>query len=279
MPQARPQPSLAAIRKLTRVLPGKPFRLSDRVTLDDSLFAKKADALASLATDTRVIDTLQDALYADGRRALLIVLQGMDTAGKSGVIKSVFSRTSPLGMMVKAFKAPTSEELSRDFLWRVHHAIPPRGHIGIFDRSHYEDVLVVRVRGLVSPETIERRYGEINAFEKHLTDNGVTILKIMLHMSRDVQGERLRDRLEAPHKRWKFNPGDLDDRAHWDEFMRAYELMVERCSMAHAPWHVIPSDSKSRRNAICARLIRDTLEKMDPTYPDPGIRPEDHPIS
>ncbi len=266
------QPAIDVVRKTVLATPDEAFALADHPTSADGLFAKKADAKASLEVDTRVIDTLQDALYAEGKRALLIVLQGMDTAGKSGVIKSCFGRTSPLGMVVKAFKAPTAAELARDYLWRVHEAIPPKGYVGIFDRSHYEDVLIVKVRGLAPADAIERRYGEINAFEKHLTDNGIHLLKIMLNFSHAVQGERLRDRLISSHKRWKFNPGDLEDRKLWPEFMAAYETMVARCSTPHAPWHVVPSDSKSRRNAICARLIRGALEEMNPQYPDPGYR-------
>ena len=275
MAQAKEQPGIDAVRALTLASPGAKFDLSARTTLDESLFAKKADALSSLDIDSRVIDTLQDTLYAEGRRALLVVLQGMDTAGKSGVIKSAFGRTSPLGMTVKAFKAPTKDELARDYLWRVHAALPPKGSIGIFDRSHYEDVLVVKVRGFAPADAVEQRYDQINAFEKHLTENGVTILKIMLNFSHEVQGERLTDRLVTPHKRWKFNPGDLEDRKLWPDFMAAYETMVQRCSTPHAPWHVVPSDSKSRRNAICARLIRGALEDMAPEYPDPGFRIED----
>lgn len=279
MPSAPSPVSIAAVRQMTLAAPDGAFRLDAADTQGKAIFARKADAEASCEADARGIDVLQDTLYAEGRRALLVVLQGMDTAGKSGVIKAAFAHTSPLGMTVKAFKAPNAEELARDYLWRVHQAIPPKGHIGIFDRSHYEDVLVVKVRGLAPADVVERRYAEINAFEKHLTDNGVVILKLFLNLSHGVQGERLRDRLEVPHKRWKFNPGDLEDRARWGDFMAAYETMIQRTSTPHAPWFVVPSDSKPRRDAVAARLILGALEDMDPRYPDPGFRARDYEIT
>lgn len=250
--------------------PGKTFKLKDIPTRDESLFADKHVARASTDEDAREIDRLQDILYAEQKQALLVVLQGIDTAGKSGTTRAVFAYTSPLGLQVAAFKKPTDLELSHDYLWRVHQVVPRKGYIGIFDRSHYEDVLVVKVRGFAPPEDIERRYDQINAFEKHLTENGTRILKFMLHISPEEQAERLRSRLAEPHKKWKFNPGDLEDRKLWPDFMKAYDDMVERCSTEHAPWYVIPSDSKSRRNAMIARIIRGTLEDMAPRYPDPG---------
>lgn len=173
-----------------------------------------------------------------------------------------------MGMVVKAFKAPTSHELARDYLWRVHNAVPPRGYIGIFDRSHYEDVLVVKVRGFAEPEAIERRYQQINDFERLLVENGTQIVKIMLNISEDEQKERLQARLDEPRKHWKFNTGDLDDRALWDEYMDAYNIAVTRCSTDHAPWYVVPSDSKTRRNAMVARLVRGALEDMAPDWPE-----------
>jgi len=279
MGESHKQPDIEAVRAFTLAEPGMAFDLSTAPTRDESLFARKHDALDSLAEDTRIIDELQDTLYAEGSRAMLVVLQGMDCAGKSGVIKSAFARTSPMGMQVTAFKVPTKAELARDYLWRVHAATPPKGFIGVFDRSHYEDVLVVKVRGLAPAEAVEERYEQINRFEEHLTQNGVSILKIMLNLSRLEQGERLVDRLESPHKRWKFNPGDLEDRAHWQDYMNAYETMLNRCSTEHAPWHVVPADSKPRRNAICARLIRGALEDMGPHYPDPGYRLADFDVS
>ncbi|MAK60689.1 MAG: polyphosphate kinase [Ponticaulis sp.] len=256
--------------------PGKKFVLSDVPTRDESLFDSKKIARASCEEDAHEINRLQDILYAERKQSLLVVLQGIDTAGKSGTTRAVFAYTSPLGLQVAAFKKPTEEELAHDYLWRVHAAVPRKGFIGIFDRSHYEDVLVVKVREFAPKDDIERRYDQINAFEKHLTENGTRILKFMLHISPEEQAERLHSRLAEPHKRWKFNPGDLEDRKLWPDFMKAYDDMVERCSTDHAPWYVIPSDSKSRRNAMIARIVRGTLEDMAPEYPDPGWRPEDY---
>ncbi|MAT35024.1 MAG: polyphosphate kinase [Ponticaulis sp.] len=256
--------------------PGKTFKLKDIPTRDESLFEDKHAARASTEEDAREIDRLQDILYAEQKRALLVVLQGIDTAGKSGTMRAVFAYTSPLGLQVAAFKKPTDLELAHDYLWRVHQVVPRKGFIGIFDRSHYEDVLVVKVRGFAPKDDIERRYDQINQFEKHLTENGTEILKFMLHISPETQAERLKSRLDEPHKRWKFNPGDLEDRKLWPEFMDAYDDMVERCSTDHAPWYVVPSDSKSRRNAMIARIVRRKLEQMDPQYPDPGWKAEDY---
>ncbi|MBR9834269.1 MAG: polyphosphate kinase 2 family protein [Alphaproteobacteria bacterium] len=270
------QPSFADVRKALIAAPGKPFDLSSHDTGNRTLFADKKLARISLRKDAAVIDELQDKLYANGDRALLVVLQGMDTSGKSGVIRNVFARTSPLGLQVEAFKAPSKTELAHDYLWRIHDAVPRKGRIGIFDRSHYEDVLVVKVRNFAAPEAIEQRYEQINAFEKHLTENKVTILKFMLNVGYEEQGIRLQERITEEHKRWKFNPADLEDRRLWPEFMQAYETMVQHCSTKHAPWYIVPSDSRTRRNAMIARIIRDELEKMDLQWPNPGHRLEDH---
>lgn len=267
-------PSIAAVRKALIATPGKPFDLSARETNGRDLFPDKVEAETSLKKDAAVINELKDMLYAEGRRSLLVILQGMDTSGKSGTIKSVFSDTTPLGMEVKAFKAPSTEELARDYLWRVHNAVPRRGNVGIFDRSHYEDVLVVRVRELAPPGEVEKRYEQINAFEKHLSENGTVVLKFMLNIGYEEQGVRLKERLEETHKLWKFNPVDLDDRARWPQFMAAYQLALQRCSTRHAPWYVIPSDSRTRRNAAVARVVRGALEGMDLKWKDPGLKPE-----
>lgn len=271
-------PSIAAVRKQLVARPGKPFDLGLRATADRELFPNKEEAVTSLKKDAAVINELKDMLYAEGKRGLIVVLQGMDTAGKSGTIRSVFAETTPLGMEVKAFKAPSSEELARDYLWRVHNAVPRRGHVGIFDRSHYEDVLVVRVRNLAPMEEIEKRYDQINAFEKHLCENGYSIVKCMLNIGFDEQGVRLKERLVEQHKLWKFNPGDLDDRAHWADFMQAYQIAVERCSTRHAPWYVVPADSRTRRNAMVARLVRGALENMRLQWKDPGHDPGSYDI-
>ncbi|MFO1120707.1 MAG: PPK2 family polyphosphate kinase [Hyphomicrobiales bacterium] len=249
--------------------PGKPFRLADRDPRDQSAFADKAKAKAQTDEDAAAIDRLQDRLFAEGRKALLVVLQGIDCSGKDGTIRAVFNSCGPIGVKVQPFKAPTPPELAHDYLWRVHAACPERGMIGIFNRSHYEDVLVVKVRKFASPEAIERRYDEINRFERMLTDNGTVILKFMLHISKDEQAERLQERIDNPDKRWKFNPSDLADRALWTDYMAAYQTAVERCSTPHAPWYVIPADRNWVRNAAIARIVRQTLERIDPAYPQP----------
>jgi PPK2 family polyphosphate:nucleotide phosphotransferase len=179
---------------------------------------------------------------------------------------------------VHAFGRPTEIELAHDYLWRIHGATPKKGMIGIFNRSHYEDVLVGKVRKLASPDEIEQRYEQINAFEKHLTENGTVILKFMLHISKEEQASRLQDRLDKPEGRWKFNPGDLEDRKSWDEFQDAYDVMLDRCSTKHAPWRVIPSDKKWRRNAIISQIVHGVLEEMDPRYPKPAWKPGDFKI-
>lgn len=271
-------PAIAAVRRAILVRPGKPFSLAGTPTDGRGLFEDKESAETSLKKDAAVINELKDMLYAEAKRSLLVVLQGMDTSGKSGTIKAVFAETTPLGMEVKAFKAPSSEELAHDYLWRVHQAVPRRGHVGIFDRSHYEDVLVARVRGFAPLEAIEQRYAQINAFEKHLTQNGVVVLKFMLNISHEEQGIRLAERLSEPHKLWKFNPGDLDDRSRWAEFMAAYDLALTRCSTREAPWYVVPADSRARRNAVIARIVRGALEDMALAWQDPGYKASDFKI-
>jgi PPK2 family polyphosphate:nucleotide phosphotransferase len=251
-----------------QVKPGEAARLGKRDPRDGSGFKDKEATKAETAQNAVAIDALQDRLFAEGNRALLVVLQGIDCSGKDGTVRAVFNACGPIGVMVTPFKAPTPPELAHDYLWRVHQSCPPRGMIGIFNRSHYEDVLVVKVRGFAPPEAVERRYEEINAFEKMLSDNGTTILKFMLHISKDEQATRLRERVDDPAKRWKFNPGDLEDRALWDDFMAAYEVALTRCSTEHAPWHVIPADRNWVRNAIISRVVREKLEAMDPRYPE-----------
>ena len=272
-------PKISAVREALLAPPGKPFTLSERDSGDRTLFPDKKEARVSLKKDAAVINELQDKLYANRDRALLVVLQGMDTAGKSGVIRNVFADTSPLGLQVEAFKAPSKTELAHDYLWRIHEAVPRKGRIGIFDRSHYEDVLVVKVRKFAPAEAIEQRYEQINAFEKHLTENGVTILKFMLNVGHEEQGMRLRERLTEEHKLWKFNPNDLEDRKLWPDFMDAYQTAVQQCSTEHAPWHIVPADSRTRRNAMIARVVRGTLEDMNLSWPDPGHRAEDFDFS
>lgn len=217
---------------------------------------------------------LQDAFHADGRFALLLVLQGRDASGKDGVIRTVTGAFNPSGVSVASFAPPTPLELRHDFLWRVHQVVPARGMITVFNRSHYEDVLVVRVRKLAEEAAWRARYGQINAFESMLAANNVIIRKCMLHVSQDEQGERLRERLSDPAKNWKFRLGDLEDRALWDEYTDAYRDALLECSTPHAPWYVVPADSKSQRNYLIARMLVETLETLDLRYPpiDPEVR-------
>jgi PPK2 family polyphosphate:nucleotide phosphotransferase len=251
------------------VKPGSRFSLGRCDPRDVGRFASKEQAKAQAAEDAEAINQLQDRLYAEGQRALLVVLQGIDCSGKDGTVRAVFNSSGPIGVRITAFKAPSADELARDFLWRVHRACPPKGFIGIFNRSHYEDVLVARVRQLADRKTIEQRYEQINAFEALLSATGTRILKFMLNISKAEQAERLRERITTPEKRWKFNPSDLDDRKLWNHYMKAYEIALERCSTPHAPWHVIPADHNWVRNAIVARIVRETLEDMNPRYPQP----------
>jgi len=216
---------------------------------------------------------LQDALFAEatggGTRAVLLVLQGMDTSGKGGVIGHVVGLVNPQGVHIASFKRPTPEELSHDFLWRIRRQVPAAGRIGVFDRSHYEDVLVARVDSLVAPQVWEARYDQITAFERELSEQGVTIVKCMLHISPEEQAERLLARLDEPAKRWKYNPGDLESRAKWPAYREAYEAALERCDADVAPWYVIPSDRKWYRNWAIAAILAETLEDMAPVPPAP----------
>ena len=256
-----------------RVEPGRPADLAGRDPRATLRLGDKESTRAELAEVAREIDRLQDVLYAEGARSLLVILQGTDTSGKDGTIRDVFNATGPLGVHVTSFKQPSEEERQHDYLWRVHKACPPRGTIGIFNRSHYEDVLVVKVRGFAPADQVEQRYDQINAFEKMLVENGTTILKFMLHISREEQRERLQARLDDPRKNWKFQKSDLDDRLLWDEFQSAYEIALTRCSTDHAPWYVIPSDRKWVRSATIAAIVRQTLADMNPQHPKPEWDP------
>jgi PPK2 family polyphosphate:nucleotide phosphotransferase len=256
-----------------RIEPGKRVVLAGLDPADATAFPDRGEAEAQSKANAKIINDWQDKLFAEGRRALLVVLQGTDTAGKDGTIRHVFNETGPLGVTVTSFRRPSEEELAHDFLRRAHLACPRRGCIGIFNRSHYEDVLVGRVRKLAPADQIERRYDQINAFERMLTENGTAILKFMLHISRKEQGERLQARLDEPKSRWKFDPGDLEDRKLWDEYQAAYEIMLYRCSTPWAPWYVIPADRKWARNAAVAAIVRETLETMRPAYPKPAWNP------
>jgi PPK2 family polyphosphate:nucleotide phosphotransferase len=232
----------------------------------DKAAGKKA--LAGLADE---IADLQERLYAEARsggsRSLLMVVQGMDTSGKGGVMRHCVGLLDPQGVDIEAFKAPTKEELAHDFLWRIEKRLPQPGMIGIFDRSHYEDVLIARVRSLVPEAEIERRYDAINDFEKRVVESGTTILKCMLHISAGEQKARLMERLDNPEKHWKFNPGDVDERKLWDDYQRAYEIALERCSSEHAPFYVVPADRKWYRNWAVTTLMIEHLRALDPQWP------------
>jgi PPK2 family polyphosphate:nucleotide phosphotransferase len=227
----------------------------------------KISATARLKENTAVIRDLAYRLYAEDRRAVLLVLQGMDTSGKDGTIRKVTTGVNPLSIQITAFKAPTPVELDHDFLWRIHAAAPNRGQIGIFNRSHYEDVLIVRVHDLVPKAVWKKRYDLINDFERMLVEEGTTILKCFLHISRDEQRARLEARLKDATKRWKFKTGDLDERKLWNDYQRAYEDALTRCNTQHAPWHIVPADRKWYRNLVVSNLLRETLEKLDPQFP------------
>ncbi len=231
----------------------------------------KVQALAEVGALEGEVGDLQERLYAEsrggGKRRLLILLQGMDTSGKGGAIKAIDRISEPLGLRIAQFGAPTKAELKKHFLWRIEQKLPTPGTIGIFDRSHYEDVLVVRVRNLVPPEEWEKRYDEINAWEKKWADDGIVFLKCMLFISPEEQKERLLARLAEPDKHWKYRPGDVDDRLLWNDFMGAYRVALARCSTDHAPWYVIPADRKWHRDWLLTQLVAETLREMNPQYP------------
>jgi PPK2 family polyphosphate:nucleotide phosphotransferase len=217
---------------------------------------------------TEIVE-LGEKLFAEGRQKLLIVFQAMDGGGKDGTIRSVFEGANPQWVEVTSFKKPSAEELSRDYLWRIHKAVPPSGKIGVFNRSHYEDVLVVRVHKLVPEGVWKPRYKQINAFEEVLTASGTTILKFFLHISKNEQKQRFEERIQIPEKRWKFDPADLEKRKYWDDYRAAFEDMMEKCSTENSPWYVVPADQNWYRDLVVASVIADTLKKMAPKYPDP----------
>lgn len=212
---------------------------------------------------------LQEMLYAQGKHALLIILQAMDAGGKDGTIKKAFESVNPQGVQVTSFKAPTPEELAHDFLWRVHRHTPGKGYIGIFNRSHYEDVLIVRVNDLVPPKVWEKRFDQINQFERLLHENGTHILKFYLHISKDEQKKRFQERLDNPDKHWKFSLGDLPVREKWDEYMKAYEDVLSKCNTDYAPWHIVPANNKWYRDLAVTTTIVEKMETMGLAYPEP----------
>ncbi|MGZ3586111.1 MAG: polyphosphate kinase 2 family protein [Candidatus Limnocylindrales bacterium] len=268
---ARP-PTGRELRERLRVVPGSRIHLA-QVDPGETYGHAKQTAGPVLEAGLRRLDSLQERLWAGERRAVLVVLQGMDTAGKDGTIRHVMAAFNPQGCPVTGFKVPTSDELAHDYLWRAHRATPPKGSIGIFNRSYYEDVLVVRVHGLVPERRWRQRYAQINAFEQHLAQNDTTVLKFFLHISPEEQRARLQARVDDPTKRWKFQMGDLAERKLWPAYMEAYEDALARCATADAPWYVIPADRKWFRNLAVAEVLGATLADLRPRYPDaaPGV--------
>src|SRR5512143_2038588 len=254
----------------TRVEPGGQVKLTKWDADDDEIVGKDKSAAHQRLDEYRErLDTLQELLFAEGKHKLLVVLQAMDTAGKDSTIRHVFQGVDPLGVNVACFKAPTAAELAHDYLWRVHPHVPGAGEIAIFNRSHYEDVLVTRVNGWIDAAECKRRYRQINDFESMLAETGTTILKFYLHISKDEQKKRLEERRDTPEKQWKFQPGDLAVRAQWDDYMEAYEAALSATSTKHAPWHVIPANNNLARNLMISHLLIGTLEKLDMRYPEP----------
>ncbi|WP_078913214.1 MULTISPECIES: PPK2 family polyphosphate kinase [unclassified Streptomyces] len=261
-----------SLRELLRVTPGE---RPDLARLDPSATpggpVDKAAGVAATALLAQPLGSLQERLYAAStagdRRRLLLVLQGMDTSGKGGTLKHVIGLFNPSGCRIKAFKAPTEEELGHPFLWRIKQELPRPGEIGIFDRSHYEDVLIARVRELVPRNRVRARYAQINRFEKALTEDGVTLVKVFLHIGHEEQRTRLLQRLDNPDKHWKFNVGDIEERTVWPAYQEAYEVAMERCSTDEAPWYVVPANRKWYRNWAISTLLREHLEDIDPRYP------------
>ena len=229
----------------------------------------KLQALREVKADAPALFDLHERLYAESKQSLLVVLQGMDTSGKDGTITHVVGNFNPQSVYITAFKAPTAEERRHQFLWRIRKHVPPAGGIAIFNRSHYEDVLIVRVHKLAPPNVIEKRYGEINAFERELITSGTKIVKICLHISYDEQRRRLIDRLQDPDKQWKFNENDIDERALWDDYMSAYSIAITRCS--EVPWYVVPADHKHYRNWAISKILLETLREMNPRFPKPKL--------
>jgi PPK2 family polyphosphate:nucleotide phosphotransferase len=274
MPDSPRRRSQRDLREALIVKPGSRVRLADIDPHETHGYAKDG-AEPILVRGLERLTGLQERLWAEDRQRLLIVLQGIDTAGKGGTIEHVMGAFNPQGCHVHGFKVPTPDELAHDYLWRVHPRVPRNGEIAIFDRSHYEDVLVVRVHEFVPKTRWSKRYAQINDFERLLAEEGTTILKFFLLIDRDEQRERLQARFDDPDKRWKFKLGDLEERKRWDDYIAAYEEMLERCSTEWAPWFIVPASHKWFRNLAVAEIVADTLEAMDPKFPpSPDPLPE-----
>ncbi len=255
------------------VKPGSKFKMGDWDP-GETLGMDRAEAERRLDENAEAIGKLQYRLYAEHERSLLIVLQGMDAAGKDSTVRHVMRHVNPQGVLVTSFKRPTHHELLRDFLWRVHRQTPRKGHIRVFNRSHYEDVLVVRVESLVPESVWARRYALINDFERNLCEGGTHIIKIYLNISEGRQREKLMRRLTDPDRAWKFEAADFETRKKWDQYMRAYEDAIGKCSTEHAPWHVVPTDKKWFRLFVISQIIRSALEGLNPQLPPLKIEPE-----
>lgn len=251
-----------------RVKPSGKVDLGDWDTNDNGGLEKESAREATLELNHR-LEALQELLYAEGKNKVLVVLQATDTGGKDGTIRHVFDTLNPAGVKVASFKKPTSEELSHDYLWRVHSHAPGKGQLTIFNRSHYEDVLVVRVHDIVPEKVWKKRYRHIRDWEQMLADEGTTIVKFFLHISRDEQKERLQARLDTPEKNWKFAQSDLEERKHWDDYQEAFAAMLEETSTKDAPWYVIPANRKWFRNHLISQVLVDTLEGLDMSFPEP----------
>ena len=249
--------------------PNQSFEISDLSTDGKPFFPDRDAAEDAFKSARKELIELQRRLYADGKQNLLIVFQAMDAGGKDGTIRNVFKGVNPQGVVVSSFKVPSKEELSHDFLWRIHKKTPAKSMIGVFNRSHYEDVLVVRVHNYVSETVWRPRYEQINQFEKRLHDTGTRILKFYLHISKEEQKERFQDRLDVPEKNWKFSVDDLKKRTFWDIYMEAYQEMLQQCTTSYAPWYVIPANQKWYRNWAITNVIVNTLKEMNPQYPPP----------
>ena len=254
-----------------RIENGKHFHLASIDPADTGRFKHKEEALAAAEADIKKMRALSERFYVDRRHALLIVLQAMDTGGKDGTVKHVFSGLNPAGTQVTSFKAPTPEESSHGFLWRISKALPARGDFGVFNRSHYEDVLVARVHGLAPKSVWRQRYGEINDFERMLADENTLILKFFLYISKDEQKKRLEDRLAKPEKHWKFDRADLEERKYWDDYIAAYDVAIRKCSAPWAPWYVVPANKKWYRNYVVANAIVRTLSALKLELPKPAF--------
>ncbi len=259
---------------LITVAPGKRVRLKSIDTGAKGDYKAKEEPIERQKAIEKRLYALQERLYAENKRALLIVFQAMDTGGKDGATKSLFTGVNSAGIIVNSFKAPSPIELEHDFLWRIHAATPARGMIGVWNRSHYEDVLITRVHGMIDKKTAHERFDSINDFEKMLTKNGVTICKFFLHISKKEQKERLQARLDDPEKNWKFSVGDLKERAFWSDYQHAYEAALSHCSTQHAPWHIVPADHKWARDIAVSEKVLEILEKMDPQFPNVDFDPK-----